>query len=99
MYRLTGRLEQSQLADLFRGERTEAGESVVLKLFHLKTSDAASAVSEAALGASLTAYFVTYALMFGAYIVVLTHLAGEGAGAAQKPMAGGPGLAAAGEVR
>lgn len=43
MYRLTGRLEQSQLADLFRGERVEAGESVVLKLFHLKTSDAAYA--------------------------------------------------------
>ena len=40
MYRLTGRLEQSQLADLFRGERVEASESVVLKLFHLKTSDA-----------------------------------------------------------
>lgn len=43
MYRLTGRLEQSQLADLFRGERVEAAESVVLKLFHLKTSDAAYA--------------------------------------------------------
>ena len=43
MYRLTGRLEQSQLADLFRGERVEAGEPVVLKLFHLKTSDAAYA--------------------------------------------------------
>lgn len=43
MYRLTGRLEQSQLADLFRGERVEAKESVVLKLFHLKTSDAAYA--------------------------------------------------------
>ncbi|MDP2270726.1 MAG: protein kinase [Archangium sp.] len=43
MYRLTGRLEQSQLADLFRGERVEANEPVVLKLFHLKTSDAAYA--------------------------------------------------------
>lgn len=43
MYRLTGRLEQSQLADLFRGERVEAAESVVMKLFHLKTSDAAYA--------------------------------------------------------
>ena len=43
MYRLTGRLEQSQLADLFRGERTESSESVVVKLFHLKTSDAAYA--------------------------------------------------------
>ncbi len=45
MYRLTGRLEQSQLADLFRGERVEAQESVVLKLFHLKTSDATYAKS------------------------------------------------------
>lgn len=43
MYRLTGRLEQSQLADLYRGERVEAGEPVALKLFHLKTSDAAYA--------------------------------------------------------
>lgn len=43
MYRLTGRLEQSQLADLFRGERVEARESVIIKLFHLKTSDAAYA--------------------------------------------------------
>ena len=43
MYRLLGRLEQSQLADLFRGERVEAKESVVLKLFHLKTSDASYA--------------------------------------------------------
>lgn len=43
MYRLTGRLEQSQLADLYRGERVEAREPVALKLFHLKTSDAAYA--------------------------------------------------------
>lgn len=42
MYRLTGRLEQSQLADLFRAER-DGSESVVIKLFHLKTSDAAYA--------------------------------------------------------
>ncbi|MFO0596257.1 MAG: protein kinase [Myxococcaceae bacterium] len=44
MYRLIGRLEQSQLADLFRAERTEGSrESVVVKLFHLKTTDAAYA--------------------------------------------------------
>ena len=42
MYRLTGRLEQSQLADLFRAER-DGSDSVVIKLFHLKTSDAAYA--------------------------------------------------------
>ena len=50
VYRLTGRLEQSQLADLFRGERVEASESVVLKLFHLKSSDAAYAKVVAAGG-------------------------------------------------
>jgi eukaryotic-like serine/threonine-protein kinase len=43
VYRLTGRLEQSQLADLFRGARVDAAEPVVLKRFHLKTSDAAYA--------------------------------------------------------
>ncbi|HEY1086480.1 MAG TPA: hypothetical protein VGE37_02255, partial [Archangium sp.] len=42
MYRLTGRLEQSQLADLHRGLRGDA-DPVVVKLFHLKTSDAAYA--------------------------------------------------------
>ena len=43
MYRLTGRIEQGQLADLFRGERVETNEPVVIKFFHLKTSDAAYA--------------------------------------------------------
>ncbi|MFZ5439713.1 MAG: serine/threonine protein kinase [Myxococcota bacterium] len=45
MYRLTGRLEQSQLADLFRGERIDGAtrEPVIIKLFHLKTTDAAYA--------------------------------------------------------
>ncbi len=43
MYRLIGRLEQSQLADLFRGERVGTGEPVVVKLFHERTSDAAYA--------------------------------------------------------
>lgn len=42
MYRLTGRLEQSQLADLHRGLRGDA-DPVVVKLFHLKTSDASYA--------------------------------------------------------
>lgn len=43
MYRLIGRLEQGQLADLFRAERVETHEPVVVKLFHPKTSDAAYA--------------------------------------------------------
>jgi cytochrome d ubiquinol oxidase subunit I len=70
---------------------TEIGRQPWLVTGVLKTHDAAGPVSEAALGASLTAYLFTYALMLGAYIVVLTHLAGEGAEAAHKPMAGGPG--------
>lgn len=36
-YRLTGRLETGELADLFRGERD--GQGVVIKLFHPRTSD------------------------------------------------------------
>jgi serine/threonine-protein kinase len=43
VYRLIGRLEQGQLADLFRGERVESAEPVVVKLFHPRTSDAAYA--------------------------------------------------------
>jgi serine/threonine protein kinase len=48
VYRLTGRLEQGALADLFRAER--AGAAVVVKLFHPKTTDVAyaRAVVEAA---------------------------------------------------
>lgn len=41
MYRLTGRLEQGELADLYQAERD--GRPVVVKLFHQKTSDAAYA--------------------------------------------------------
>ena len=46
----------------------------------LRTRDALGAVPDAELGASLTGYVLTYALMLLAYIVVLTHLAGEGGG-------------------
>ena len=35
-------------------------------------------VSGAQLGASLTLYILCYTLMFVAYMVVLTHLAGKG---------------------
>lgn len=41
MYRLIGRLEQGELADLFRAERDDR--PVVVKLFHPKTTDAAYA--------------------------------------------------------
>lgn len=53
MYRLTGRLEESQLADLFRGERVESSERVVVKLFHPNTSDAEYARVIASLSAPL----------------------------------------------
>lgn len=53
MYRLSGRVEQSQLADLFRGERVESGEPVVVKLFHPNTSDAEYAKVIAALAGQL----------------------------------------------
>jgi cytochrome bd-type quinol oxidase subunit 1 len=44
----------------------------------LRTADATGKVSEGALGASLTGYVTVYALMFTAYMVVLTHLARKG---------------------
>ncbi|MCU0697956.1 MAG: serine/threonine protein kinase [Myxococcaceae bacterium] len=42
MYRLVGRLEASELSELYRAEREGAG-SVVIKLFHPKTTDLAYA--------------------------------------------------------
>jgi cytochrome bd ubiquinol oxidase subunit I len=44
----------------------------------LKTADAVGAASGAQVGASLTGYVLTYAVMLIAYFVVLTHLAGKG---------------------
>ncbi len=58
---------------------TEIGRQPWLVTGVLRTSDAAGRVGEAQLGASLTGYVFTYALMFVAYIVVLTHLSGKGA--------------------
>jgi cytochrome bd-type quinol oxidase subunit 1 len=46
----------------------------------LRTADAAGDISGAQLGASLTAYILTYSAMFVAYMVVLTHMAAEGGG-------------------
>jgi cytochrome d ubiquinol oxidase subunit I len=57
---------------------TEIGRQPWLVTGILKTADAAGSVGEAQLGASLTGYVITYALMFTAYMVVLTHLAGKG---------------------
>jgi len=58
---------------------TEIGRQPWLVTGLLKTADAAGSVGPAAIGASLTGYLVTYTLMFIAYLVVLTHLAGKGA--------------------
>ena len=59
---------------------TEMGRQPWLVTGILKTRDALGGVPDAALGASLTAYVLTYGLLLLAYVVVLTHLAGEGGG-------------------
>ncbi|MBM4380740.1 MAG: serine/threonine protein kinase, partial [Deltaproteobacteria bacterium] len=48
-YRLTGRLEQGELAELYKAER-EDGSQVIIKLFHPRTSDAAYAQALAQTG-------------------------------------------------
>ncbi|MGB5081793.1 MAG: cytochrome ubiquinol oxidase subunit I [Burkholderiales bacterium] len=58
---------------------TEIGRQPWLVTGILRTAEAAGGASGAQLGASLTGYLLTYALMLVAYMVVLTHLAGKGA--------------------
>jgi cytochrome d ubiquinol oxidase subunit I len=58
---------------------TEIGRQPWLVTGILRTSEAAGGVPEAALGASLTAYALVYGVMLLAYMVTLTHMAGEGA--------------------
>ncbi len=58
---------------------TEMGRQPWLVHGILRTADGAGDASGAELGASLTGYILTYIVMFIAYIVVLTHMAGEGA--------------------
>jgi len=57
---------------------TEIGRQPWLVQGVLRTADAVGPISPAELGASLTGYAATYALMLIAYMVVLTHLAGKG---------------------
>jgi len=65
---------------------TEVGRQPWLVTGVLRTADAVGEVAGAALGASITAYILTYATLFIAYMVVLTHLAGAGAeGVETKP--------------
>jgi cytochrome bd ubiquinol oxidase subunit I len=57
---------------------TEIGRQPWLVTGILRTADAVGEASGAELGASLTAYVMTYSLLLIAYMVVLTHLAGKG---------------------
>jgi cytochrome d ubiquinol oxidase subunit I len=57
---------------------TEIGRQPWLVAGILRTADAAGEVSGAQLGASLTAYALTYSALLLSYMVVLTHLAGKG---------------------
>ena len=59
---------------------TEIGRQPWLVTGILRTAQAVGRVPEAQLGASLTGYVLVYTLMLGAYMVVITHLAGKGAG-------------------
>jgi cytochrome bd ubiquinol oxidase subunit I len=58
---------------------TEIGRQPWLVTGILRTADAVGQVPEAAIGASLTGYLLVYSVMLLAYMVVLTHMAGEGA--------------------
>jgi len=62
---------------------TEMGRQPWLVTGVLLTDEAVGHISGAYLGASLMSYAITYAVMFIAYMVVLTHLAGKGAGSAE----------------
>jgi cytochrome bd ubiquinol oxidase subunit I len=58
---------------------TEVGRQPWLVHGILRTRDAVGTISGAQLGASLTGYVLTYAALFAAYMVVVTHLARKGA--------------------
>jgi cytochrome bd ubiquinol oxidase subunit I len=58
---------------------TEIGRQPWLVTGILRTAEAVGDASGAQLGASLTAYALTYAALLISYMVVLTHLAGKGA--------------------
>ena len=58
---------------------TEIGRQPWLVTGILRTAEAAARVPEAALGASFAGYLLVYGVMLVAYMVVLTHLAREGA--------------------
>jgi cytochrome d ubiquinol oxidase subunit I len=57
---------------------TEIGRQPWLVTGILRTAEAVGEASGAELGASLTAYVLTYAALLLSYMVVITHLAGKG---------------------
>jgi cytochrome d ubiquinol oxidase subunit I len=57
---------------------TEMGRQPWLATGLLKTADAVGSASGAKLGASLTAYVLTYAALLLSFVVVVTHMAGKG---------------------
>jgi cytochrome d ubiquinol oxidase subunit I len=58
---------------------TEVGRQPWMVTGVLLVKDSVGPITGAQLGASLMGYAITYSLMFVAYMVVLTHLAGKGA--------------------
>ena len=62
---------------------TEMGRQPWLVTGVLRTDEAVGHISGAYLGASFMSYAITYAVMFIAYMVVLTYLAAKGAGSAE----------------
>jgi len=64
---------------------TEVGRQPWLVQGVMRTRDAVGDISGAQLGASLTFYILTYAALFLAYMVVLTHMAGKGTGDPRPP--------------
>jgi cytochrome d ubiquinol oxidase subunit I len=66
---------------------TEVGRQPWLVTGLLRTRDAVGTATGAQLGASLTGYILTYATLFVAYMIVLTHMAGQGASPDEDPPA------------
>jgi cytochrome d ubiquinol oxidase subunit I len=58
---------------------TEVGRQPWLVTGVLRTADAVGPATGAQLGASLTGYIITYSTLLIAYLIVITHMAGEGA--------------------
>jgi cytochrome d ubiquinol oxidase subunit I len=57
---------------------TEIGRQPWLVTGILYTEDAVGDITGGAVGASLTAYVLTYTVLLISYVVVLTHIAGKG---------------------